>query len=56
LTRTVLVESGRLPPPFSGDPADQIIVATARHLGATLVTRADERDDLKRAETSAWHE
>jgi PIN domain nuclease of toxin-antitoxin system len=30
----VLVVAPRLP----GDPADQIIVATARHLGATLMT------------------
>ena len=31
-----------LPEPLHGDPADRIIVATARTLGATLVTR-DER-------------
>ena len=30
LTRPILVESCRLPPPFHGDPADQIMVATAR--------------------------
>ena len=39
LTRPILVESCRLPPPFPGDPADQIIVATARHLEAALVTK-----------------
>ena len=39
LTRPVLVESCRLPASFPGDPADQIIVSTARHLGATLVTK-----------------
>ena len=39
LTRPVLVESCRLPEGFHGDPADQIIVATARHLGTTLVTK-----------------
>ena len=39
LTRPVLVDSCRLPQPFAGDPADQIIVATARHYGATLVTK-----------------
>ncbi len=39
LTRPVLVESCRLPGTFHGDPADQMIVATARHLGTTLVTK-----------------
>ena len=39
LTRPILVESCQLPPPFPGDPADQIIVATARHEDAILVTR-----------------
>jgi PIN domain nuclease of toxin-antitoxin system len=42
LTRPILVDSCRLPGPFHGDPADQIIVATARRSGASLVT-ADER-------------
>ncbi len=31
-----------LPPTFHRDPADRILVATARALGATLLTR-DER-------------
>ena len=39
LTRPVLVESCRLPGDFHGDPADQMIVATARHSGAVLVTK-----------------
>jgi len=39
LTRPVLVESCALPQPFHGDPADQILVATARHHGAVLVTK-----------------
>ena len=39
LTRPILVESCQLPQPFLGDPADQIIVATARHHGAVLVTK-----------------
>jgi PIN domain nuclease of toxin-antitoxin system len=39
LTRPILVESCRLPQPFHGDPADQIIVATARHENAALITR-----------------
>jgi PIN domain nuclease of toxin-antitoxin system len=42
LTRPVLVESCGLPQPFHGDPADQIIVATARQRGARLVTK-DQR-------------
>ena len=39
LTRPILVDSCRLPQPFPGDPADQIIVATARHHGAVLVSK-----------------
>lgn len=39
MTRPVLVDSCRLPQPFHGDPADQIIVATARSRSATLITR-----------------
>jgi PIN domain nuclease of toxin-antitoxin system len=39
ITRPILVESCRLPQPFHGDPADQIIVATAREHDATLVTK-----------------
>jgi PIN domain nuclease of toxin-antitoxin system len=42
LTRPILVESCRLPPPFHGDPADQIIVATARDREALVVTK-DQR-------------
>lgn len=39
MTRPILVDSCRLPQPFHGDPADQIIVATSRSLSATLITR-----------------
>ena len=39
LTRPILVESCRLPQPFPGDPADQIVVATARQHEAALVTK-----------------
>jgi PIN domain nuclease of toxin-antitoxin system len=39
VTRAILVDSCRLPQPFHGDPADQIIVATTRSLSASLVTR-----------------
>ncbi len=41
LTRPILIESCRLPGPFHGDPADQLIVATARDRGATIVTKDD---------------
>lgn len=34
----IAVDSTRLPWEAHGDPADRILVATARHLGATLVT------------------
>jgi len=42
LTRPILVQSCALPQPFHGDPADQILVATARRHGAVLVTK-DQR-------------
>src|SRR5512134_80767 len=42
LTPEIAVESSRLPEEFRGDPADRILVATARLLGAALLTR-DER-------------
>jgi PIN domain nuclease of toxin-antitoxin system len=38
LEPTIAVESTRLPFEMHADPADRILVATARHLGATLVT------------------
>ena len=39
LTRGILVDSCQLPQPFHGDPADQMIIATARHHGAAIVTK-----------------
>ena len=38
LTPTIAIESTRLPGSFHGDPADRIIVATARTMGARLLT------------------
>ncbi|MFQ5672798.1 MAG: type II toxin-antitoxin system VapC family toxin [Nitrospinales bacterium] len=38
MTPEIAVESCRLPGNFHGDPADRIIIATARILGACLVT------------------
>lgn len=42
LTPQIAVESTRLPGEFHSDPADQIIVATAREYGVNLLT-ADAR-------------
>jgi len=42
LTPEIAVASARLPAAFHGDPADRILVATARDHGLTLVTK-DER-------------
>ncbi|HEX5071350.1 MAG TPA: type II toxin-antitoxin system VapC family toxin [Vicinamibacterales bacterium] len=53
LTRPVLAESCRLPQPFHDDPADQIIVATARDRGATIVTK-DDRILSYRHVRSVW--
>ena len=53
LTRPVLVDSCRLPQPFHGDPADQVIVATARSHSATLVTRDARLRDYRHVR-SVW--
>ena len=39
LSATAALASSFLPEPFHGDPADRMLVATARELGAALVTR-----------------
>jgi PIN domain nuclease of toxin-antitoxin system len=39
LTPSIAVNATRLPGDFHGDPADRIIVATARAVGGVLVTR-----------------
>lgn len=39
LTPTIAVESSRLPGEFHGDPADRLIVASARSKAFTLATR-----------------
>ena len=41
LTRPILIESCRLPGTFHGDPADQILVATARDRDAVIMTKDD---------------
>jgi PIN domain nuclease of toxin-antitoxin system len=52
LTRPILVDSCRLPQPFHGDPADQIIVATTRTLSATLVTKDSRLQDYTHVRTT----
>jgi len=42
LSPSITIESTRLPGPLHRDPADRILIATARLLGAALVT-CDER-------------
>jgi PIN domain nuclease of toxin-antitoxin system len=39
LTPSICVRSSRLPGDFHGDPADRLIVATARQIGAVLLTK-----------------
>ena len=53
LTRSILVQSCELPQPFHGDPADQMLVATARQHGAIFVTR-DQRIRRYRHVQSVW--
>lgn len=42
LTPAMAIESSFLPMPFHGDPADRLLVATARNLNIALLTR-DQR-------------
>jgi PIN domain nuclease of toxin-antitoxin system len=53
LSRPILIESCQLPQPFHGDPADQIIVATARHHQALVVTQ-DEKIQQYAHVQSLW--
>jgi PIN domain nuclease of toxin-antitoxin system len=53
LTRPILVDSCRLPQPFHGDPADQLLVASARRHGAVLVTK-DQQIRRYRHVPSVW--
>ncbi len=39
LTPEIAIDASYLPGNFHGDPGDRFIVATARHLGAPIVTR-----------------
>lgn len=38
ITPKIAIESSRLPGQFHGDPADRLIISTARSLDATLIT------------------
>jgi PIN domain nuclease of toxin-antitoxin system len=42
LTAEIMIESVHLPGEMHGDPADRMLAATARVLGATLVTKDDQ--------------
>ncbi len=53
LSPTLAYRSTVLPQPFHGDPADQIIVATAREENATLLTK-DERIRRYKHVRSLW--
>ena len=39
MTADIAVDSSLLPEPLHSDPGDRLLIATARHLGATLATR-----------------
>jgi PIN domain nuclease of toxin-antitoxin system len=38
-TPEIAIDSAHLPLPPHGDPADRLLIATARHLGMPIVTR-----------------
>jgi PIN domain nuclease of toxin-antitoxin system len=38
-TPGIAIDSSRLPEPLHADPADRLLIATARHLGLPIVTR-----------------
>jgi PIN domain nuclease of toxin-antitoxin system len=42
MTPDIAVDSARLPDTIHGDPADRILIATARALNSSLVTRHDQ--------------
>jgi PIN domain nuclease of toxin-antitoxin system len=51
LSPAILIESCNLPQPFHGDPADQMIVASARHTRATIVTKDRKLRDYPHVQT-----
>ena len=42
LTASIAIDASYLPGQIHGDPADRLIVATARHMGIPIVTRDSE--------------
>ncbi len=53
ISPAIAAEVARLPDTFHRDPADRILVATARILGATLLTRDDRILDADLAATAS---
>jgi len=53
LTPKIAYHSTVLPKPFHNDPADQIIVASAREEGATVLTK-DEKIRSYKSVKSLW--
>ncbi len=51
LTASAAITSSELPEPFHGDPADRLLVASARELDCPIVTR--DRKILEYAESGA---
>jgi len=51
LSPAILIDSCNLPQPFHGDPADQMIVASARHTRSVIVTRDQKLRDYPHAQT-----
>ena len=51
LTPTLAYRSTVLPQPFHGDPADQIVVATAREENATIISKDDLIRDYQHVRT-----
>lgn len=49
LTPEIAIDSSFLPPPLHADPADRLLIATARALGVSIVTR--DRPILAYAQT-----
>jgi len=49
LPPAIAIEASWLPGEFLGDPADRLIVATARRMGAPVVTR-----DVRRENRGQW--
>lgn len=51
LSPAILIDSCNLPQPFHGDPADQIIVASARHTRSVIVTRDQKLREYPHVQT-----